>query len=186
MSSSARRPILLTVLGATALGAVLAGCGASPSSSTAAGGGPLSGTAAGGVSPSASLVSGSITVLAASSLKETFTALGTQFEAAHPGATVTFSFGASSALATQITQGAPADVFASASTKNMDAVVAAKGAEAPTVFAKNVMQIALPPHEPGAHHRPGRPGQARRQGRTVPGRRALRRHRGHRCSPTPG
>jgi molybdate transport system substrate-binding protein len=93
-------------------------------------------------------LSGQITVLAAASLTGSFGAIGRQFEAAHPGTKVVFSFAASSALATQITAGAPADVFASASAKNMDAVVAAKAAEAPTVFAKNVMEIAVPPANP--------------------------------------
>jgi molybdate transport system substrate-binding protein len=87
-------------------------------------------------------------VLAAASLTASFTRLGEQFEAAHPGTTVTFSFGASSSLATQIVQGAPADVFASASTTNMDQVVAAKAATAPAPFATNVMQIAVPPANP--------------------------------------
>ena len=61
----------------------------------------------------------SLTVFAAASLKAPFTALAGQFEAAHPGTTVTLSFAGSSDLATQISQGAPADVFASADTKNM-------------------------------------------------------------------
>src|SRR6266536_1985685 len=69
-------------------------------------------------------------------------------EAAHPGVKVTFSFGASSGLATQITSGAPADVFASASPKNMRQVVAAGDALAPVNFAKNVMEVAVPPANP--------------------------------------
>jgi molybdate transport system substrate-binding protein len=92
---------------------------------------------------------GSITVLAAASLKESFTAIGNAFEAADPGTTVTFSFGASSTLAQQIIQGAPADVFASASGKNMQQVVDAKAATDPTPFAKNVLEIAVPPDNPG-------------------------------------
>jgi molybdate transport system substrate-binding protein len=87
-------------------------------------------------------------VFAAASLTEAFGTLGKQFQQAHPGTTITFNFGASSALATQITQGAPADVFASASVKNMDSVVAAKAVDAPTTFAKNVMEIAVPPTNP--------------------------------------
>jgi molybdate transport system substrate-binding protein len=78
----------------------------------------------------------------------TFTKLGQQFEAAHPGDTVKFSFGASSTLATQITNGAPADVFASASTKNMAQVVTAGDAANPQNFAKNVMEVAVPPSNP--------------------------------------
>src|SRR4029077_3589686 len=61
---------------------------------------------------------------------------------------ITLNFGPSSALATQITQGAPADVFASASTKYMHSVVAAKAADAPTTFVKNSMEIAVPPDNP--------------------------------------
>ena len=89
-------------------------------------------------------VGGSITVLAASSLTKGFTALGGQFETAHPGTKITFSFGSSSELATQIVQGAPADVFASADQKNMDKVVSAHdNADAPVNFAKNKLQIAV-------------------------------------------
>lgn len=53
-------------------------------------------------------VTGGITVFAAASLQGAFTTLGKQFEAAHPGTTVKFSFGASSSLATEITSGSPA------------------------------------------------------------------------------
>src|SRR6266566_4096162 len=134
-------------LTAVALAAVaVAGCSSSSSSSTASGSSSSS-------SPSASTSSsaaqtGTITVLAASSLKGTFTQLGKQFEAAHPGDTVKFSFGASSALATQINSGAPADVFASASPKNMDQVVTPGNASNPQDFAKNIMEIAVPPSNP--------------------------------------
>jgi molybdate transport system substrate-binding protein len=89
-------------------------------------------------------------VLAASSLKEAFTTIGQQFEAANPGVKVTFSFAASSALAQQINSGAPADVFASASTSTMQQVVDAGGASSPTNFVKNVMEIATPPSNPAA------------------------------------
>jgi molybdate transport system substrate-binding protein len=88
-------------------------------------------------------------VFAAASLTESFTELGKQFETANPGTKVTFSFAASSALAEQINSGAPADVFASASQKNMDQVVSAGNASDPKVFAKNVMEIATPPSNPG-------------------------------------
>ncbi|OAA25440.1 molybdate transport system substrate-binding protein [Frankia sp. EI5c] len=89
-----------------------------------------------------------ITVLAAASLTGTFTELGKQFEAAHLGTTVTFSFAASSALAQQINSGAPADVFASASTKNMTEVVDAGNATDPKVFATNSLEIAVPKDNP--------------------------------------
>jgi molybdate transport system substrate-binding protein len=88
-------------------------------------------------------------VFAAASLQGTFTQLGQQFDAAHPGDTVKFSFGPSSGLATQITSGAPADVFASAAPKNMDTVVAAGDASSPQDFARNTAEIAVPPSNPG-------------------------------------
>ncbi len=92
---------------------------------------------------------GTITVLAAASLKESFTTIAKDFETAHPGVKVTLNFGASSGLATQILAGAPADVFASASQKNMDQVTSGGAATAPVVFATNVMAVALPPDNPG-------------------------------------
>jgi molybdate transport system substrate-binding protein len=137
-----RRVVVTTlVVGLAGLG--LAGCG---SEGAGSGSGASSSPSA---AASGSSVTGEITVLAAASLTESFTTLGKQFEAAHPGVTVTLSFAASSALATQITSGAPADVFASASARNMDAVVAAGAASDPKPFAQNVMQIAVPPSNPG-------------------------------------
>jgi molybdate transport system substrate-binding protein len=95
-------------------------------------------------------VSGTVTVFAAASLTETFTTLGKQFEAAHPGVKVVYSFGASSALAEQINQGAPADVFASAAPKNMQQV-RDKGevTAAPVTFVRNQLEIAVPKGNPG-------------------------------------
>jgi molybdate transport system substrate-binding protein len=89
-------------------------------------------------------LSGSITVLAASSLTKGFTALGKEFQAANPGTKVVFSFGSSSDLVTQIGQGAPADVFASADQTNMDKVVkAGDNAGPPVSFVKNKLEIAV-------------------------------------------
>lgn len=93
-------------------------------------------------------LSGTVTVFAAASLTESFGTLGRQFEAAHPGVTVRFNFAASSALATSIGQGAPADVFASASAKTMQTVVDGGDAAGPRTFAKNTMEIAVPPDDP--------------------------------------
>jgi len=119
----------------------LAGCGSSSA------GGSDAATSTAGAS-AASRLGGGITVLAAASLKESFTAIGAAFEAANPGTKVTLSFGASSALAQQIIQGAPADVFASAAPKNMQQVVDAEAADAPTDFARNMLEIAVPPTNP--------------------------------------
>lgn len=93
---------------------------------------------------------GEITVFAAASLTETFTRLGKDFEAANPGATVAFNFGGSSALAQQINQGAPADVFASASPASMKQVTDTGAVTAtPAIFARNRLQIAVPQGNPG-------------------------------------
>jgi molybdate transport system substrate-binding protein len=100
-----------------------------------------------GKDDSPAAVSGTVTVFAAASLTGTFTQLGKDFEAAHPGVKVVFNFAGSSALAQQISQGAPADVFASAATKNMDQVTE-KGA-ATTTFVKNRLEIAVPKGNPG-------------------------------------
>jgi molybdate transport system substrate-binding protein len=96
-----------------------------------------------------------VVVFAAASLTETFTALGRSFEASHPGVRVRFNFGGSSGLAQQITQGAPADVFAAASLATMK-VVTDSGAAAgqPRVFARNRLIIATPAGNPGGVRKP--------------------------------
>ena len=132
-----RRLALTLVVAAVGLG--LAGCGSGAADTETTASSTVRGSA----------LEGDITVLAAASLTESFTTLGEQFEEANPGVTVTFSFAASSALAGQITDGAPADVFASASATTMDEVVAAGDAADPVVFATNSMQIAVPPANPG-------------------------------------
>jgi molybdate transport system substrate-binding protein len=121
--------------------ALVAGCSSSSSDTTAPAGGSGGSSSSGGLS-------GTITVLAAASLQETFTTIGQKFQAAHPGVKVKLSFGASSTLAQQINDGAPADVFASASTKNMTQVTDKGQASNPTNFVKNVMEIAEPPSNP--------------------------------------
>ncbi len=87
-------------------------------------------------------------VFAAASLTESFTTLGQQFEKDHPGTKVALNFGPSSGLSEQIGQGAPSDVFASASPSNMDTLVAGGDAKDPKDFAKNSMEIATPPDNP--------------------------------------
>ncbi|MFE7190968.1 molybdate ABC transporter substrate-binding protein [Kitasatospora sp. NPDC057541] len=138
---------LVLALGATA-------CGSDGGSGTKDGG--TSGSAAAPASasapaPSADVpkASGSITVFAAASLKETFTDLGKKFEAANPGAKVTFNFGGSSSLATSINSGAPADVFAAASPATMKTVTDAGGAAGePKTFVRNTLTIAVPKGNP--------------------------------------
>src|SRR3954471_24389935 len=90
-----------------------------------------------------------ITVYAAASLTKTFQAIGAEFEKQHDGVTVEFSFGGSSDLVSQLQEGAPADVFASADTANMDKLTADDlQADAPQDFASNTLEIATPAGNP--------------------------------------
>ena len=91
---------------------------------------------------------GTITVFAAASLTESFTQIARDLEAEEPGTRVVLSFGASSALAQQIVNGAPADVFAAASPATMATPVDAGDADPPQVFARNTLQIAVPADGP--------------------------------------
>ncbi|MET1020879.1 MAG: molybdate ABC transporter substrate-binding protein [Arthrobacter sp.] len=92
-----------------------------------------------------------LTVFAAASLKTPFTALAEQFEAGNPGTNVTLSFAGSSDLATQISQGAPADVFASADQNTMARLGSADQVEgSPQDFASNVLTIAVPLANPAS------------------------------------
>jgi molybdate transport system substrate-binding protein len=109
----------------------------------------LSLTGCGGAEPAAEDGGGRVTVFAAASLTESFTTLGRDFEATHPGTTVVFNFAGSSALATQITQGAPADVFAAASPATMKTVTdAGDAAGTPTTLVRNQLVIAVPRGNP--------------------------------------
>jgi molybdate transport system substrate-binding protein len=94
-----------------------------------------------------------VTVLAAASLTDVFTTLEQRFEAANPGADLRFSYGASSDLATQIVNGAPADVFASANEKQMKVVAdAGKVAGTSKPFTTNALTIVVPPGNPKGIH----------------------------------
>lgn len=87
-----------------------------------------------------------IVVFAAASLQQAFAELGGHFEKDHPGTKVTFNFAGSSDLVAQLTQGAPADVFASADMRNMTkAVDAGLIAGNPVNFAANTLSIVVPP-----------------------------------------
>ncbi len=90
-----------------------------------------------------------LVVFAASSLGATYTTLGRSFEAAHPGVTVKFSFDGSSNLVDQLSQGAPADVFASADQPTMDKAHSANLITGtPALFATNTLTLIVPPGNP--------------------------------------
>lgn len=91
-----------------------------------------------------------ITVAAAASLTESFTAIGAAFAAEHPGVAVRFNFGPSSGLATQIQAGAPVDVFAAADARWMDAVAVDPGIAERGDFAVNGLVILVPAANPAA------------------------------------
>ena len=120
---------------AAVVGLAMAGCGSpneawSPPSTSGAGGGKL-------------------IVFAAASLKKSFTDIGNQFKTDNPGADVEFNFAGSSDLVTQLTQGAPGDVFASADTKNMDKAAKADLLSGkPVNFASNTLTIVVAPGNP--------------------------------------
>jgi molybdate transport system substrate-binding protein len=137
-----RRTLQAAGAGAAALLA-LSACSSSSGSGTGSGSEGASGSSA---SPK---LSGTVTVFAAASLKESFTTLGKEFEKEHPGTKVSFNFGGSDTLAASITSGAPADVFAAASTKTMAVVTDKKDtAGAPVTFVRNQLEIATLPGNP--------------------------------------
>ncbi len=166
MSRSPSRRFLrvaAAVAGAACL-TVLAACGSSGSSSgttsaaatssasASASPSKTSGSAGASSSAAASAApaeSGTLTVFAAASLKATFTELGQTFQQQNPGTTVTFNFAGSSDLVTQITGGAPADVFASADQNNMKKATDAGVVEGtPVNFAANILTIVTAPGNP--------------------------------------
>lgn len=109
----------------------------------------LATVACGGNGDEADRPTTTLTVFAAASLSETFTEIADDFEATHPDVDVRLSFGGSSDLVAQIQGGAPADVFASADTANMDKLVADHllGNQAQP-FATNTLEIVTPPDNP--------------------------------------
>jgi molybdate transport system substrate-binding protein len=105
-------------------------------------------TGCGSLSP-AEPAGGKLTVFAAASLKKAFSELGERFTTDNPGTDVEFSFAGSADLVTQLTQGAPADVVATADTKNMDRVAAAGLlAGTPVNIATNTLTIVVAPGNP--------------------------------------
>nr|WP_283139895.1 molybdate ABC transporter substrate-binding protein [Rhizohabitans arisaemae] len=117
---------LIGAAAALVLTVALAGCGSSSDAGSGGGGDK------------------ELVVFAAASLTESFTEIGKLFEKEHAGTTVRFNFAASSALAQQIVQGAPADVFAAASPATMGQVPNVS----PEVFVKNSLIIAVPKGNP--------------------------------------
>jgi molybdate transport system substrate-binding protein len=89
-------------------------------------------------------LAGELTVFAAASLTDAFNKVGDEIEKTNPDARVTFNFGSSSTLATQITNGAPADVFASADAANMQKIVDVELTDGTAkTFASNQLEIAV-------------------------------------------
>lgn len=129
--------LTLATVALVVLGFVIGGCGSSSgqSGSRSSGGGD-------------GQLGGTVVVFAAASLKGSFNAIAGAFEHAHPGVKVVTSYGGSDTLAAQIVAGAPVDVFASANTATMAMVTRAGDAGSPQVFAKNVLEIAVPPSNP--------------------------------------
>jgi molybdate transport system substrate-binding protein len=126
-----RNRVLLLALAAS----FLTGCGTSGGTGTA--------------SPTATPLSGTISVFAAASLTDSFKTLGMAFETAHPGVTVQLNFAGTPTLVTQIEQGASADVFASADTTNMDRLKTDGFTTGPSqVFARNQLEIVVAPGNP--------------------------------------
>lgn len=138
----ARRTALLVAVLATAATAACGDPGTTDEVAAAAGTPGPSGDAE-------ESVNGEIIVSAAASLTDAFADVGEAFEAENPGATVTFTFGPSSGLATQIVEGAPADVAAFANESTMQTVVAAGAAAGePAVFATNDLVVVTKPGNP--------------------------------------
>ena len=95
-----------------------------------------------------------VTVFAASSLADAFSKLGEVYEDHHPGADVRFNFSASDTLATQIAQGAPADVFAAASETVMRKLPRSFFLRSPQLFASNELVIIAPKENAGRLTKP--------------------------------
>ena len=149
MTVTLRRSAVAAAAASAALLALTA-CSSGSSTASPSSSAPVaSASSASAATTAADAVTGKLTVFAAASLKNTFTQFGKEFEAAHPGVTVTFNFGGSDTLAASIVSGAPADVFASASTATMATVTkASDNAAAPVNFAKNSLEIAVVPGNP--------------------------------------
>jgi len=108
-----------------------------------------SSTSGGGTTATATPKAVTLNVFAAASLTESFTEIGKNFPAAHSGVTVKFNFAGSQTLVQQLTNGAPADVFASADTANMTKATTANLVDSPQTFARNELVVLVPASNPG-------------------------------------
>ena len=126
---------------------LLVACG---NSSSAQGGTAASGTTTTAATELAPKITGNLTIFAAASLTEAFTEIKSDIESANPGTSITLNFAGSSALRTQILQGAQPDVFASADEKNMNPVVQSGDIVGDTtIFAENRLVVLIPKDNPG-------------------------------------
>jgi molybdate transport system substrate-binding protein len=151
MKRTLKRPASLLVVLLALFGLVAAACGSddSSSSSTTSAVATTASSAATTTTTTTPPVTGNITVFAAASLTAAFNDIGAAFAKANPQAKATFSYDASSALVAQIIQGAPADVFASADTANMDKLTTpGLNAAPPVIFATNLLGIIVPKGNP--------------------------------------
>ena len=99
--------------------------------------------------PTFSAAGGDLTVFAAASLTDAFTRIAADITAAHPNVRITVNFAGSQALVTQLSEGATADVFASASEREMTAAIAAGLVTAtPVTFVQNALVIVVPADNP--------------------------------------
>ena len=138
---TAGRRRLTALVAAAGLGTlVLTGCGGQSGGSNAAASSPEAGAGGGDKT---------LRVSAAASLTQSFDQLAEEFERDHPGVDVDVNYGGSSGLVQQLTEGAPADVFASADQKNMTKLTDADLAQGePKIFATNVLTLVVPKDNP--------------------------------------
>jgi molybdate transport system substrate-binding protein len=140
-------PVRALVALAVALGLATAACGSS--SKPASSGTSTTATAATTVSPQ---LTGSLTIFAAASLTAAFDDIKANLKTAAPGLSLTNDYAGSQALVQQIENGAPADVFASADTANMNKLVSSSLVDPPQNFARNALEIAVAPGNPKGVH----------------------------------
>ncbi|NUO89396.1 MAG: molybdate ABC transporter substrate-binding protein [Dermatophilaceae bacterium] len=141
-ATAARRRSLSAGAAAALAAVLLAACGSTTPADSAGGSGRQ--TPSGGSAPR---LQGTVTVLAAASLTESFDRLKQDFEAANPGVTVETSYGSSATLVQQVDNGAPAQVIALAGTAAAAPLDKSLVKDTKT-FASNVLEIAVPPSNP--------------------------------------